>query len=275
MRVAALVPNLPGLAPGQRVRIESWTGYLEGRGWTVDLYPFESEQLHEVIYRRGRGPAKARGLAVCYYRQLRRVLTMPRCDVLFVYREAALVGPAVLERLAARTGAPFLYDLDDPTFVRYRSPTSGWASLLKFHGKTHGLFRRADHVIAINDLIGDYATRYNPSVTVIPNFVDTEKFVPAAAPPPDPVRLVWIGSHTTAPNLVEIAPALARLQADRDVVLCAVGAGDMSVPGVKVEARPWSSETELADLHTGHVGLVPLNDLPWNRWKFFFKTVQY
>ncbi|MGH9277960.1 MAG: glycosyltransferase, partial [Acidimicrobiales bacterium] len=148
--------------------------------------------------------------------------------------------------------------------------------LLKFHGKTHGLFRRADHVIAINDLIGDYATRYNPSVTVIPNFIDTETFVPATAPPPpEPVRLVWIGSHTTAPNLEMIGPALARLQDDRDVVLCAVGAGDMSVPGVKVEARPWSAESELADLHSGHVGLVPLNDLPWNRWKFFFKTVQY
>ena len=275
MRVAALVPNLPGVAPGQRVRIESWTGYLESRGWTVDLYPFESVELHEVLYAPGQAAAKARELASCYRRQLQRVLTMPPCDVVFVYREAALVGPAVLERLAARMRAPLLYDLDDPTFVPYRSPTNGWASVLKFPRKTNALFRRASHVITINRLIGDYAARYNPAVTVVPNFVDVERYTPAPSAPPGPVRLVWIGSHSTAPNLVEIGPALARLQADRDVVVCAVGAGAVTVPGVRVESRQWSAGTEVADLQSSHIGLVPLNDAPWNRWKSFYKVVQY
>ena len=30
---------------------------------------------------------------------------------------------------------PFVYDLDDPIFLPYRSPANGWSSLLKFHGE--------------------------------------------------------------------------------------------------------------------------------------------
>jgi glycosyltransferase involved in cell wall biosynthesis len=47
------------------------------------------------------------------------------------------------------------------------------------------------------------------------------------------------------------------------------------IPGVETEHRPWSASTEVEDLSQCHVGLVPLTDLPWNKWKFFYKTLQY
>ena len=49
-RVAALVPNVLGVSPGQRVRIETWAEHLRAAGWEVDFYPFEDERLHEVLY---------------------------------------------------------------------------------------------------------------------------------------------------------------------------------------------------------------------------------
>ncbi|MDQ3643607.1 MAG: hypothetical protein M3450_19605, partial [Actinomycetota bacterium] len=168
-RLAALVPNMAGVAPGQRARIESWAPLLREHGWEVDLYPFEDARLHEVIYQPGRVAAKAARLLSCSLAQARRVATMPPCDLVLVYREAALVGPALLERLVARRSTPMVFDLDDPTFVPYRSPTSGWFSLLKFSKKTNALFRMSDAVIAGNPLIGEYAARYNASVTVVPN----------------------------------------------------------------------------------------------------------
>jgi len=74
--------------------------------------------------------------------------------VTFVYREAAMLGPAVAERLLARRPSPLVFDLDDPTWLPYRSPTNGWMSLLKFPAKTRSLFRMSDRVIAINQAIG-------------------------------------------------------------------------------------------------------------------------
>jgi len=274
-RIAALVPNVLGVSPGQRVRIESWAPYLREAGWEVDFYPFEDDRLHEILYVSGRSLEKASRLLLCYLSQLRRVIRGLPCEVLFVSREASLIGPALLERIAVRSGKPFIYDLDDPVFVPYRSPMNGLFSLLKFSRKTHSIFRLSDHIITINRLIADYAARYNPSVSVIPNCVDVQSYRPASKSQDNPIRFVWMGSHSTMSNLEQIAPPLQRLQSTHKVPLIVIGSGRIDLPGVETELRTWSAETEIADLQAGDIGLVPLPDLPWNHWKFFYKTVQY
>jgi len=275
-RVVALVPNMVGVAPGQRVRIATWARHLEPYGWTVEFHPFEDPSLHEILYSPGRVSQKVWRLASCYLRQLGRVMGGLPGDVLFIYREAALVGPALLERIAGvRCRLPIVFDLDDPIFLPYRSPSNAWFSLLKFSRKTHALFRLSDRVIAINDLIGQYAARFNPAVTVVPNFVDVAHARPAASRPPGRVRLVWTGSVSTVQNLAAIAAPLRRLQSDLGVAVRVVGVGEAAIPGVEVERREWSAATEVTDLQDADVGLVPLIDLAWNEWKFFLKTVQY
>lgn len=273
-RLAALVPNVLGVSPGQRVRIETWSRYLPEYGWTVDFYPFEDENLHRVLYQRGHSAAKALGLLRCYRRHFHRLRQMVPCDAILIFNEAALIGPALLERLASRMEVPLVYDIDDPRFIRYHSPTSGWASLLKFHGKTRSLIRLVDRVIAVNALLGEYVSRYNDAITVIPNCVDINVYQPGE-PPSDTARLVWIGSGTTVANLLTIRPALGRLQQDFGTEVRVIGPAGIGIPGIEVDSRPWSAENEIVDLQDCHVGLLPLEDTPWNQWKFFFKAIQY
>lgn len=274
-RIAALVPNVLGASPGQRVRIESWAEFLRQAGWAVDFYPFEDARLHDIMYEPGHTPAKATRLLQCYLRHLRLILQGPPCDILFIYREAALIGPALLERLAQRLRVPIIYDLDDPVFLPYRSPMNGWFSLLKFPRKTYSLVRLSAHVIAINQLIADHVANHNRNVSVIPNCIDIDRYQPREKPNNGPVRLVWMGSHSTMPNLDTIAEPLQRLQTTDQALLRVIGAGAPKLPGVAVEVRQWSANTEVSDLQDCDVGLVPLTDMSWNSWKFFFKTVQY
>lgn len=278
-RLLALVPNVVGASPGQRVRIETWAEHLRkaGAGWQVDLLSFEDAGLRAVLYAPGHHLAKASGMVRCYLRQLGRVLRRPPCDLLLVYREAAIIGPAVIERLAARLGVPVVYDLDDPVFVAYRSPMNGWFSLLKVPSKSHSLFSLADHVIAINELIADYARKFNPSVSVVPNAVDVERYRPASGDVRrgSPLRLGWVGSHSTMSNLAEIAGPLGRVQTECGAEIVTIGAGQVALPGLRVESREWSAATEVADLQSCDVGLAPVPASPWSKWKFFYKVIQY
>lgn len=278
-KIAALVPNVLGFSPGQRVRIELWAKHLETAGWIVEFYPFEDDALHEIFYKKGNVLSKGSGLVRCYQKQLNIVLNKISADVIFIYREAALIGPALLERIVARQNIPIVFDIDDPIFIPYKSPISGWASLLKFSKKTHNLFRFSNHVIAINRLIGDYASQFNSNITVIPNSIDTEKYVPIAAEKVNrsdvAANLIWIGSHSTMPNLTEIAEPLKRVQSEYKSPLIVIGAGKADLSGVDSEMRQWSAETEISDLQNGDIGVLPLNDSSWNNWKFFFKTIQY
>jgi hypothetical protein len=203
------------------------------------------------------------------------VLSAPACDVLFIYREAALVGPALIERLAKRLRVPMVYDLDDPVFLPYRSPMNGWFSLLKFSRKTYSLFRMSNHIIAINRNIAEHAARFNPEVSIIPNAVDIECYYPGDEVASSDLRLVWMGSHSTMGNLHAIAGCIRRLQERDGVTLCVIGSGTAALDAVRMDVRQWSAKTEVADLQRCHIGLVPLPDHPWNPWKFFYKTIQY
>jgi glycosyltransferase involved in cell wall biosynthesis len=274
-RIAALVPNLLGVSPGQRVRIESWAKHLRAAGWTIDFYPFEDERLHEVLYQTAPTRLKIARLASCYRKRFKLLRQGPPSDLIFIFREAALIGPAIMEAMVRRPGIPIIYDFDDPVFLPYRSPMNGWFSLLKFPGKTHKLFRMSDHIIAINGLLSDYARRFNPSVSVIPNCVDIERYHPGERSDRKAVRLVWIGSHSTMPNLETIIPILRSLRSEPPVSLRVIGVGDVSMEGVETDVRQWSAATEVSDLQDCDIGLLPLLDHSWHPWKFFFKTIQY
>ena len=244
-------------------------------GWQVDFYPFEDDALHEILYSPGRQVAKAAGIVSCYLKQARRVLGGIECDGLFIYREAALIGPAFLERLAKRLRVPIIYDIDDPVFLPYRSPVNGWMSMLKFSRKTHSLFQMADRVTAINSLIGDYARKYNNAVSVVPNFVDTDVYRPAEDRADAPAKIVWTGSVSTLRNLDKIAEPLRQLQAKYGVEVRVIANGETQIEGVKLDQRWWSPEVEVTSLQECDIGIVPLLDIDWNPWKFFLKTVQY
>jgi glycosyltransferase involved in cell wall biosynthesis len=274
-KIAALVPNKLGVSPGQRLRVEAWAAPLAAAGWEIKFYPFEDDNLHDVLYKPGHQLTKALRLGSSYLRQFNTVLSDLNCDGLFIYREAALVGPAFLERLSKRLNVPIIYDIDDPIFLPYRSPVNGWMSLLKFSRKTHSLFRMSDRVMAINDLIGDYAREFNDSVSIVPNFVDTNVYRPASKPDGAQPQIVWTGSVSTLRNLHTIAEPLRKLQAKYDVPLRVIANGETQIDGVRIDLREWSAEAEILNLQDCDIGIVPLLDLDWNPWKFFLKTVQY
>jgi glycosyltransferase involved in cell wall biosynthesis len=279
MNVLVLSPTLRNTSPGMRFRLEQWIPYLEADGFRFTYVPFEDERLHEVLYQPGHYAAKALHMLRALGRRLQTLSGVGRFDLIYLYREAALIGPALIERLLAWRGVPIVYDFDDPIWIPYTSPRNRFFSRLKFPGKTRAICRRAAAVLVGNRLLEGWAREHSANVHIVPSTIET------AAYPAQPetaetglITLGWTGSHSTLPFLDLIKGVLARLASrHRFRLLVIAHRDDYRIEGAPYEviSRKWRAETEAADLHPIDIGLGPFPDSGWTPWRCHGKVLQY
>jgi glycosyltransferase involved in cell wall biosynthesis len=276
MRVLALMPALYDTSPGQRYRLEQWEPLLRERGVDITFAAFEDEELHALLYKPGMMPKKLQLVTRGLGRRLSLVRKVKEYDLVYILREAALLGPPVFERLIAQSGVPIIFDFDDAIFVSYRSPSNGYLSYLKFASKTKTICRIASHVMVGNPYLADYARQVNDRVTVIPTTIDTEKYrVPERNGKSGPVVIGWTGSHSTVQHLDTMRGALKKLAEKESFRLRVIGTPAYECAPVNVEAMPWRAETELEDLSDIDIGMMPLPDDRWSKGKCGLKALQF
>jgi len=275
MRVLALVPNLLDTSPGQRYRLEQWDPLLRERGVEITYEPFECEQLHSILYESGFLGRKLQLVAKRLSHRLSTVRKARDFDVVYVFREAALLGPPILERLVHQSGVPIVFDFDDAIFVSYRSPANGYLSYLKFAGKTKTICSIAAHVMAGNPYLAEYARQVNDNVTVIPTTIDTHKYKPLPKVDSAVPVIGWTGSYSTVQHLDTLRGALQKLAKHQPFQLRVIGTPSYKIPGVEVEALNWKADTELQDLSKINIGVMPLPNDAWSRGKCGLKALQF
>jgi glycosyltransferase involved in cell wall biosynthesis len=274
-RLLILAPT-PTSSAATRFRLEQFFPALRAAGIEPTLRPFLDETGFRILYQPGRHAAKLLAALWALRGRLADLIRARSADAVLIFREAALVGPPVIEwLLSGDDSRPLVFDLDDAIWVPYASPTYGamLSKLLKAPEKADFTLKSAHQVIAGNDYLASRARKFGTPVEVIPTVVDTEIFRPAPEPHELPV-LGWIGTHSTVQYLRAIVPALRRLAERRRFILRIVG-GHLDEPALPIEERPWRLDREVADFQSLDVGLYPLVEDPWSVGKSGFKAVQY
>jgi glycosyltransferase involved in cell wall biosynthesis len=198
------------------------------------------------------------------------------CDLLFIQK---VILPPPVRWLLRHRRPPLLFDFDDAIFtteVRQRNWLAAWKQR-RNAGGTPAMLQLADRAVVENEYTGDFAARHCPAVTTITGPIDTQRYHPAPQKSEgNRVVLGWIGSATTLPYLDLIEAPLRRLAVRfPHLQLRIIGAVDVNIQGISVEASPWTLESEVRELQSFDIGLMPIPDDPWTRGKGGYKLLQY
>jgi glycosyltransferase involved in cell wall biosynthesis len=271
MRRMLLLSRYGRLGASSRIRTQQYIPHLQSEGFNITVAPLFRDEYLTGLYRLGR--VKWSVVMSDYFRRALLLLRVRRFDLLWIEKELFPNLPSWTEQALAASRIPYIVDYDDAVFHRYDLSTNALKRLLT--RKIDTVMRNAALVVCGNTYLAERARAAQATrVEIIPSVVDLRRYTLSERPKRNVIVIGWIGSPTTAAYLDVITPALRTLSKEYAVKLRIVGA-TFSAPGLDIECRPWSEQTEVKEIQDFDIGVMPLFDSPWERGKCGYKLIQY
>jgi len=260
------------LGASSRVRFYQYIPYLEAHGINVTVSSFVGDDYLLRLYSGRKQPGG--NLIQSYASRLAQIIRSAKFDLIWVEKELFPYLFSWGEALLHSLKIPYVVDYDDATFHVYdQHPNRIVRALLG--NKIDKVMRSAALVIAGNDYLAERAKQAGAKrIEYLPSVVDLDRYFPSPNPRGDTFTVGWIGSPSTVQYLKLIETALAEVCRNSNTRLVLVGSGDVILKDVPLETRPWREDTEIDDIHSFDVGIMPLVDDPWERGKCGFKLIQ-
>jgi glycosyltransferase involved in cell wall biosynthesis len=263
------------LGASSRVRFLQFLPELAARNFSFQVRPLLNDAYVKALY--GEGPIRIGSVLTAYLGRVRTLLSRGRFDLIWMEKELLPWLPTTIER-ALLNDTPYVVDFDDAWFHRYDSSPSIWVRA--FLGKKiDAVMRNAAAVVAGNGYLAERARQVGARrVETIPSTIDLGRYpetISESSPPVRPIVIGWIGTPVTVHYLEIVEPALRSLSSQRPIELHIVGAPTpVSFSGLPVKSIPWNEADEVARVRAFDIGIMPLDDTPWERGKCAYKLLQ-
>jgi glycosyltransferase involved in cell wall biosynthesis len=277
-KILFIAAHRPDRSPSQRYRFEQYFGFLRSNGYQCDLSYVIDEKNDAYFY--GTGNAFRKFLIL-----LRSVLTRigdlrkySKYDIVFVQREALMIGSTFFERRIKRSGAKFIFDFDDSIWLMDTSEGNKKYEWLKNPEKTVTNIRLADMVFAGNTYLANYARHANKNVYIVPTTIDTDFHKPNdSLRNKDAVVIGWSGSITTIKHFEYAVEFLRKLKSKygNKVMFKIMGDETYTNEELGITGIKWSADTEVDVLNTFDIGIMPLPNDEWAKGKCGLKGLSY
>lgn len=286
MKILTLTPYPPNEAPSQRFRFELFFNHLDISLLTTETQSFISPREWKALYAEKETGSKLLSVIKGFFRRVAAVFRASKHDFVFIHRELIPFGPPIFEWIIAKIlKRKIIYDFDDAIWLPDQNKESSIWRWLKWRSKVASICKWSWKVSVGNEYLADFAREYNENVVVVPTVVDTQVHFKARLPIRQEISLPtgqtgrqiigWTGSHSTLQYLDPILPSLQQLEKEIDFEFRVIANKDPKLPLKNYSFIPWNKESEIEDLATLDIGVMPLPDDEWSKGKCGFKLIQY
>jgi glycosyltransferase involved in cell wall biosynthesis len=277
MKVLFICPYPIGQAASQRFRFEQYFDLLKSLQIEYETSPFLNEKAWRVLYKPGHFTRKILYIIIGFLKRLYLLSNISKYDYIFIHREAAPLGPPIIEWFIAKVKRKkIIYDFDDAIWIPNSSESNSIFSFLKFHSKTNYICKISYKISCGNHYLCDHASKFNEHVVYNPTTIDTENHHNQVKSEYHAVPVIgWTGSHSTNRYLDFIVPILKELELKYQFIFCVISDKNPLLSLNSFRFCKWNKKTEIEDLLQLDVGIMPLDDDKWANGKCGFKALQY
>lgn len=201
-----------------------------------------------------------------FLNRLFKSLRADKNDILFVQRGDHLLGSLKLNKILKKYNKNMIFDIDDATFL--------------FNSEIYKMFEISDVLFVGSHFLKEEAEKFNDNVYLIPTSINTEKYSIKKHIKKTEIVIGWMGSPSTIKYLNLIKNPLEKLGSRYNIRFVVVGANKaknkvLKIRNVNMEIKDWTLETELDELKSFDIGVMPMFNGDWEKGKCAFKAIQY
>lgn len=274
-RILFIASHRPDRSPSQRYRFEQYFAFLEKNGFSCELSYIINANDDLYFYSPGHFFRKLWILLKSFYIRWKDVRRYKDYDIVFVQREAIMVGLTWFERKIRGSKAKYIFDFDDSIWLMDTSAGNKKYEWMKDPEKTARNIRHAHLVLAGNQYLADYAHHYNDHVRVIPTTIDTDVHKPLSVKK-DKIVIGWSGSLTTIKHFEYAVDFLKVIkQKYPQVEICVISDDIYKNPDLEVTGIKWNAASEVESINHFSIGIMPLPNDEWAKGKCGLKGLSY
>lgn len=264
------------MGASSRLRTLQYIPLLQEQGFDLTVKSLFDDNYIKNLYSHKRRSKSA--IFKLYLKRLLTLFTAKRYDAIWIEKEIFPYLPAFAEQALALFGINYVVDYDDAIFHNYDLSDN---KLIKFFlaTKIDKVMENASYVFAGNSYLAERSRLAGAKkIQLLPTVVDHLRYKKNNESIKKHLTVGWIGSPSTQKYIVDILPELLKAHQQYPFQLLLVGATSeihKDLIGLNVDVHDWDEQTEAELISTMDIGIMPLEDGPWERGKCGYKLIQY
>ncbi len=256
-----------------RLRSYQFFPLLEKERLAVTVRPFFDENYLKDLYSGNR--ISAISILKSYLRRFFVFFTIFNYEKVIIEKELFPYFFSWFEKILFYLNVKYMVDYDDAIFHNY-DLNNNKLILFLMKNKINNVMKYSGCVLAGNSYLAQRAKDASAKKIIIqPTVIDIHRYKVKKDYNNNKVIIGWIGSPSSFRCIKKITSVFYELFKKHDIELHVVGANEKFDLIENIKYIEWTEETEVDLISKFDIGIMSLEDTPWERGKCAYKLIQY